>query len=110
MSNQVIARPLATDAEWEDVFAYLYSLRFPERDLTSAPQPEGNASRGKRVFETKRCVACHADSRGRAVSPRPGKVFTPYSFVALGWSSGRVVHTAMQQKRIRWPFLTDKDS
>jgi len=52
MSARVMARPAASELDWEDAFIYLYSLQFFD-------QP-GQAGRGKRLFESKRCVDCHS--------------------------------------------------
>ena len=54
MSARVVTRPQLSDAEWEDVFAYLYSLQFFD-------QP-GDARRGRRVFQSKDCSGCHSVS------------------------------------------------
>ena len=52
MSARNIAPPRLTENDAEDLFAYLYSVRFFERP--------GDAARGKQVFEQKHCIECHS--------------------------------------------------
>jgi mono/diheme cytochrome c family protein len=93
--------PISVD-EMRKILAYVWELQYMG--------PPGNAARGQRVFEQKRCITCHNDgSTGAAKSPRPGKTFTPFSMVALGWSPGRQMHQAMMNKGVRWPYLSADD-
>jgi mono/diheme cytochrome c family protein len=73
--------------------------------------PVGVVSRGERTFENKGCVSCHRSPTPKAnpQSPAPGKTFTPFSMVALGWRSGREMHRQMAEKGIQWPQLSPTD-
>lgn len=61
---------------------------------------QGNAGRGRRVFEEKRCEACHADYfRGE-------RVLTPYSLMSAAWRHDPL--SARYEGR-RWPTLSSQD-
>ncbi len=52
LSAQRLHRPALTAQDWEDVFAYLYSVQFLE-----FPAEIG---RGKEMFQSKQCAGCHS--------------------------------------------------
>ena len=81
--------PSVTTEDMRRILAYVWELQYNG--------PEGNVMRGQQLFFDRRCVTCHQGS------PVPGKNFTEYSMVALGWGPGRQMHTAMQERGIRWP-------
>ena len=95
--------PVISEADMRGILAYVWELQYRG--------PEGRVSRGERVFEDKGCISCHRSPtpRATALSPRPGKTFTPFSMVALGWGSGREMHRQMQQKGVLWPHLSAED-
>jgi mono/diheme cytochrome c family protein len=65
---------------------------------------DGDAQRGKKVFEAKRCATCHNDPASGA--PKLGKGKDAYSGITMVtalWSHGPRMLDAMTQKKIAWP-------
>jgi mono/diheme cytochrome c family protein len=60
-SSTGLTQPAPTEAQWEEVFRFLYTLQFSDRPAL--------ARQGGRVFESK-CASCHGAG---AVSTGPGK-------------------------------------
>lgn len=84
------------------ILAYAWQLQYNG-------QP-GNREQGRTVYASAGCVECHRSPADRsAISPRPGKTFTPFSMVAIGWAKGRDMHQAMEKKGLVWPRLTETD-
>src|ERR1019366_9076071 len=86
MWTQMLARgdapPSVTEAEWRDLFAYLYTLRFAEK-----PAQVGH---GEKAFETNGCAGCHslappAHGPGKPVSEW-APVNDPVSLVWQMWN------------------------
>jgi mono/diheme cytochrome c family protein len=59
MSAKGVPLPKLSQADSEDLFAYLYSVRFFDRP--------GDAGRGKQLFDVKHCSECHS------LTPSPAK-------------------------------------
>jgi len=96
------AVPTVSPGDFREIVAYVWELQYRG--------PDGTASRGQQVFESKRCIACHrSPSAETPLSPRHGKAFTPYSMIALGWGSGREMHRQMEEKGVAWPTLSPDD-
>ena len=84
------------------ILAYVWDLQYRG--------PEGNVARGELAFAAKGCTACHTDAQtGAVVSPRPGKVFTPFSMAAIAWGSNRRMHREMWNREVAWPTLSPDD-
>lgn len=77
------------------IMAYVWELQYQG--------PAGNADRGHKVFNEKRCIVCHQRS------PAPGKTFTASSMVALGWGPGRQMHQKMIAEGLAWPYISPAD-
>lgn len=94
--------PALSATDFRSILGYVWELQYRG--------PSGVISRGERAFENKGCITCHrSPSVKTAMSPRPGKRFTPYSMVALGWGGGREMHRHMQEKGVPWPRLSARD-
>jgi mono/diheme cytochrome c family protein len=95
--------PAISEGDMRGILAYVWEAQYQG--------PAGSVSRGERVFEDKGCISCHRSPTPKATaqSPRPGKTFTPFSMVALGWGSGREMHRQMQEKGVPWPHLSAED-
>jgi mono/diheme cytochrome c family protein len=106
MAARGIAPPAASEADWQDLFAYLYSLQFRE--------PVGQARRGKDVFESKHCVDCHSVAnappphRGPIV-PAWGPVNDPVVFVFKLWNHGSGMRDQIEKNKKDWKTLTGRD-
>src|SRR5262252_4025816 len=71
----------------------------------AAGDVQGDARRGEQLFQTERCVECHAiNGRGGALAPDLGRHidrdFTPAAMASLMWSHGPRMWSAMRQAGI----------
>jgi mono/diheme cytochrome c family protein len=72
--------------------------------------PHGNAERGKRVFEGKKCSSCH----GQAGSGAPNlanlpKPFSPMNLVSVVFDHGPRMQERMKATGVQWPSLTPNE-
>jgi len=81
LSAKDLAIPAATESDWQDLFAYLYSL-----ELFDLP---AELRRGRQVLQEKRCTECH--SVPNATSPA-----SPTGKPAVAWSVGDPVQLAFE--------------
>lgn len=93
--------PVVPDSDLRKIVAYVWDLQYNG--------PAGEALGGRKAFIEKHCITCHKDSSGQARTPEPGKTFTPFSMIAVGWGRGRQMHDRMLQDGIEWPQLTPAD-
>ena len=97
-------RPL-TEKNMADLLAY---LGFAGADL-----PGGDAARGRRVFENKRCVGCHALPGAKpGIGPDLAKmpvIADPYEAAALMFQHARDMKTATELKHIPWPQMEPEE-
>ena len=105
MSAKRAAPPTATAAEWEDVFAYLYQLRFNENPASFG--------RGRQVFETAGCLGCHAIQPGTVHAGLPVAKWTPVNdpvtLVWQMWNHAATMNTKANVEAKPWPILTGQD-
>ena len=71
----------------------------------AAGDVQGEAQRGEQLFQTERCVQCHAiNGRGGTLAPDLGKHidrdFTPAAMASLMWTHGPQMWSAMRQAGI----------
>ncbi len=109
MWNEFAARGVppadATESDWQDLFAYLYTLQFSE--------PPAEATRGKRVLEGKGCTQCHSLSktpttRGPSVSAW-ARVDDPVVLVAHLWNHAATMKNQFARYKIAWKTMTGRD-
>lgn len=104
-SAQNARPPAATESDWQDLFAYFYSLQFSE--------PVGQVARGKQVLESKRCTDCHAltnASTGRAPAVQQwAHADDPVVLVYQLWNHTSSMKNAFKQNKIEWKTLTGRD-
>jgi cytochrome c2 len=75
----------------------------------------GDAERGKEVFRTQNCIACHSvNSEGGKAAPDLGKItsrdLTPSQMAGLMWNHAPAMWTAIQQKGIARPELSEEQA
>jgi cytochrome c2 len=92
------------------VFAAGYAGICATRDLLP-----GDVDRGKQVFLTRKCVACHSvGGEGGKSAPDLGQVvergFSPYVLVGLLWNHAPAMWSAMERKGMAKPELSDQES
>ena len=95
-----IDRQPLTGPDWEDLFAYLYSVQFLEFS--------GEARRGKVAFETKQCAACHPLSKTASGTGNPvpswQPVNDPVTLMYRMWS-----HSSLMEPATRWIRMDGRD-
>jgi cytochrome c2 len=88
-----------------DLFAYFYSARYFEMP--------GDAARGKKLFASKSCEACH----GLTSSPNPNAkpvnqwqgLGDPIALVGAMWNHSPAMWSELSQRKISWPDMTSQD-
>ena len=104
-SAQDMPPPNATESDWQDLFAYFYSLQFTE--------PVGEVGRGKQVLESKRCTDCHSltgPSTGRAPSVQGwAHMDDPVVLVYQLWNHASSMKRSFARNKIEWKTLTGRD-
>jgi len=65
----------------------------------------GDAARGHKVFDSRKCVTCHADASLR----KPSEPYSAISMVAILWKHGPEMLEKMQERHITWPQLSQSD-
>jgi cytochrome c2 len=104
-------RPALESTETADLFAYFYSLSY-----FSAP---GNAARGARVFEEKRCADCH-EMTVSTLLHRSGKelgppistwrnVEDPLEWAEYMWNHSGKIYSDLSQAGIDWPHFSTQE-
>jgi mono/diheme cytochrome c family protein len=88
--------------EMRELLSYLWARQFFE--------DAGDAGRGKRVFTTKHCAACHGDSSTGAPNLTGGqRSFTGTAMVSALWHHGPKMLEKMQSQGVRWPRFDGRD-
>ncbi|MCG6536467.1 MAG: cytochrome c, partial [Syntrophales bacterium LBB04] len=107
MEKQNLKVPELTAKDIANITAYLFSIRYFD--------PAGNAAAGMRLFEDKRCHACH-DIGGEAKSKKGGPdlaklkgMVSPIYMATALWNHGPKMIGEMKERNIRWQKITDKE-
>ena len=101
--SEGIQLPPLSETQAADLFAYFYSVRFFEKP--------GDAARGKRTFNSKHCVDCHAVAGGGPGAPVNSweSLGDPIMLLTRVWNHTAQMRTAFVEKKIAWPQLTAQD-
>jgi cytochrome c2 len=94
--------PQVTADEMRRLLGYIWAKQFF--------YPHGDAGRGRKTFEAKKCASCHNDSASGA--PALGKPSDPYSAISMVtvlWKHGPAMLERMQERHIEWPQLTQSE-
>jgi cytochrome c551/c552 len=105
MKKQGVTKGTLTPESAADLFAYFVSARYFERP--------GDAGRGKALFASKRCTACH----GITSSPDPAappvakweSLADPVVLAQQMWNHGARMKEALEKKKISRPSLTGQE-
>ncbi len=105
MRLEQLQPPKFSPAEMTNLFAFLYSIR-------SLDEP-GDAQRGRRLLEERKCLRCHSVS-GEAQGPAPdlrrwASYRNPVSWVQAMWNHGAAMQSMMAQRGLSWPQLQGSD-
>jgi mono/diheme cytochrome c family protein len=73
--------------------------------------PKGSVARGRQVFVSRQCSACHAGGQhGAPQLPGQAKRFTEVSIISAIWGHGPQMLHRMKQAKIPWPrFRTPQE-
>ena len=102
-----VSRPRLTGAELRDLLAYLRGSR-PELPAVALYVLPGEAARGRRLFDEKRCAACHRGGEGGGtVGPDLGatRYGSVVDFAAAMWNKGPRMVAAMAERGVGIPEL-----
>lgn len=99
MKKQSVPMPSLSEREMADLFSYLYIVQYVDVG--------GNAYQGRRVFETKECIQCHAvRGEGGKVGPDLTSmegIDTPIVWAQAMWNHAPAMEQAMRQLDVAWP-------
>ena len=88
--------------EWRTLISYVWAKQFFASN--------GDASRGRKTFESKKCGTCHNDTSSGAPSlSKPAEPYSAISMVSVLWQHGPAMLKRMQEKRIAWPQLSQSE-
>jgi cytochrome c2 len=99
------ARPAMSEQQAADLFAFFYSMRFFEEP--------GDAARGKALFSSKRCEACHGIDAPKVAGVKPladwNAAGDPLELVEQMWNHSSAMQAEMARNNIRVPLLKGQD-
>jgi mono/diheme cytochrome c family protein len=88
--------PQLSQEEMRQILGYVWMRQYFQGD--------GNAARGKKVFETQHCATCHNDPSSGAPKLAKGKgAYSDITMVSALWGHGPRMLAAMSQKKLEWP-------
>jgi mono/diheme cytochrome c family protein len=98
-------RPVLTEEQAADLFAYFYAARYMERP--------GDAGRGKQLFAAKRCAGCHGISSAIAGGGPPvaewPSLDEPIALADAMWNHAVGMRRAAAARNIALPDLTSQE-
>ena len=100
-SPETAPKPIAL-GEMGQILSYVWARQFFSTN--------GDAVRGKKVFESQKCASCHNNSSSGA--PALDRMNGPYSavrMVSVLWKHGPAMLEKMHQNKIAWPRLSPPD-
>jgi cytochrome c2 len=105
IKSQGLVQPKFEEQEMADLVAFFQQVRYL--------QPQGDADRGKAVFQTKGCATCHgADARGGRAGPDLLSSQRPYcasKVFYVMWSHGPQMYRKMKDAGIAWPAFKEEE-
>lgn len=88
--------------EMRQILGYIWARQFFST--------RGDASRGKKVFESQKCASCHNSAAGGAPElDRNTGPFSAVRMVSVVWKHGPTMEQRIQQKGMSWPRLSPND-
>jgi mono/diheme cytochrome c family protein len=100
-----VARPSMDEQQAADLFAFFYSLRFFEEP--------GDAARGKSLFTSKKCAACHGIDEPASPGVKPVAEWTtasdPLELIETMWNHSTAMRDEMARRKIALPQLKGQD-
>jgi mono/diheme cytochrome c family protein len=88
--------------QWRQLVSYVWAKQFFAT--------KGDAARGRKVFEAKKCSVCHNDPNSGAPNlSKPAQPYSAISMVSVLWQHGPTMLAKMQEKHINWPQFTQDE-
>jgi mono/diheme cytochrome c family protein len=88
--------------EMQQIISYIWAKQFFAT--------KGDALRGHKIFDSKKCVVCHDDPlSGAPALSRPSEPYSAISMVSVLWKHGPMMLRKMQEKHITWPQLSQNE-
>jgi len=107
MDARGIEPPRLSPEDAADLFAFLYSSRLIGQPESASPAG-GSALRGKKIFATRRCSACHAEGHNGAPQlPGQARSYSAVTLMSVLWRHGPAMLRRMKQAGIAWPTFRD---
>lgn len=105
LEKQGIQKPRLTEGQAADLFAHFHSVRYFDGP--------GDAGRGKQVFTSKHCAACHGitdplPDGGPAVASWRS-LCAPLLFAQEMWNHASQMEVRMASRKIDWPKLSGQE-
>jgi hypothetical protein len=104
MRRQAGSTPRLNSGEMADLIAFLFSQRYF--------MDQGNASRGRRVYEVKGCAKCHEErltETGASDLSQVTTFFSPITLTSAVWRHGPAMLESMKAQRISWPEFSGSE-
>ena len=98
MEAQGITPPQLDSEDVADLFAYLYVSRYTD--------PQGDAGKGRKLFEDRGCVRCHDPAApGRHIGPDLSTTGadTPLAWAQTMWNHAPAMEAKMKSMNVEWP-------
>ena len=100
--------PAMSSTEASDLYAYFYATLYFA--------PKGDATRGRAVFESKRCVSCHSEvlagpsqASRKEVLGKWTDLKDPIVWAERMWNHSNEMLSATTNRGISWPDLSERD-
>jgi len=96
--------PVLDEQQAADLFAFFYSVRFFEEP--------GDASRGKTLFSSRKCIVCHSPTqpqRGSKPVSEWTMAYDPLELVEIMWNHSTGMRAEVERRGIRLPLLTGQE-
>jgi len=98
MGKSNITPPKLSEGNAADLFAFFYATRYFEK--------KGDAGRGKKVYESKKCGQCH-EAKGPGAPVTQWKSATdPLELVLKMWNHAPQMSSAAAGKNYKWPTVS----
>jgi len=95
--------PELTVTEWRQLISYVWAKQFFS--------VRGNAVRGAKIFDSKKCAVCHNDpSSGAPRLTKPAEPYSAITMVSVLWRHGPAMFKMMQEKHMAWPQVTPSEA
>jgi len=105
MKSENLTTPQLSPDQAADLFAYFVSVRYFEKP--------GDAARGKQLFDSKKCAACHEINASKAAGAPPvakwESLADPLLLAQQMWNHGAKMTAAFKERKIGRPTLTAQE-